>query len=75
MKRIDIIAFAFFLLNLKVLTIMNAMHNFISGQRFFIPMLKIERKDYIRMVKETLKFSYVPAYFELESSRTNPLTL
>ncbi len=60
---------------LKVLTIMNAMHNFISGQRFFIPMLKIERKDYIRMVKETLKFSYVPAYFELESSRTNSLTL
>jgi AcrR family transcriptional regulator len=47
---------------MKVLTIMNTMHNFVSGQSFFMPMLGVDRDEYIRMVKETLKFSYVPAY-------------
>lgn len=52
---------------MKVLTIMNTMHNFVSGQSFFVPMLKVDRDEYIRMVKETLKFSYVPAYEGLET--------
>ncbi|MFZ5572779.1 MAG: TetR/AcrR family transcriptional regulator [Thermodesulfobacteriota bacterium] len=56
---------------MKVLTIMNTMHNFVSGQSFFMPMLNLERDAYIRMVKETLKFSYVAAYARLETEGTN----
>lgn len=51
---------------MKVLTIMNTMHNFVSGQSFFMPMLEVDADEYIRMVKETLKFSYVPAYEGLD---------
>lgn len=51
---------------MKVLAIMNTMHNFVSGQSFFMPMLNLEPADYVRMVKETIKFSYVAAYSELE---------
>lgn len=51
---------------MKVLTIMNTMHNFVSGQSFFMSMLDLDREEYVRMVKETLKFSYVAAYAALE---------
>ena len=47
---------------MKVLAMMNAIHNFISGEDFFRPMLKLKRKAYISMVKETLKFMLIPAF-------------
>jgi AcrR family transcriptional regulator len=47
---------------MQVLAIMNAIHNFISGENFFGPMLKLKRKEYIAMVKETLKFILIPAF-------------
>lgn len=47
---------------MKVLTIMNTMHNFVSGESYFLPMLNVDREEYIRMVKRILKFSYVPVY-------------
>lgn len=47
---------------MQVLAIMNAIHNFISGENFFRPMLKLKRDEYIVMVKETLKFILVPAF-------------
>ena len=47
---------------MQVLAIMNAMHNFISGKRFFGSMLDLERKEYIGEVKKTLKFILIPAF-------------
>lgn len=47
---------------MEVLSIMNAIHNFVSGENFFRPMLKLERDDYIRQAKETLKFFNLAAF-------------
>lgn len=47
---------------MKVLAMMNAIHNFISGESFFRPMLKLERNEYVNMVKETLNFLLIPAF-------------
>lgn len=47
---------------MQVLAIMNAIHNFISGENFFGPMLKLKRAEYVTMVKETLKFILIPAF-------------
>jgi AcrR family transcriptional regulator len=47
---------------MQVLTIMNAIHNFISGENFFRPMLKLEKDQYIDKVKETLKYILIPAF-------------
>ena len=47
---------------MEVLAMMNAIHNFISGEGFFRPLLKLRRADYISEVKETLKFILIPAF-------------
>lgn len=47
---------------MKVLSIMNAIHNFVSGENFFRPMMGLERADYIREAKETLKAINIPAF-------------
>lgn len=47
---------------MQVLAMMNAIHNFISGENFFRPMLKLQRDKYITKVKETLKFILIPAF-------------
>jgi TetR/AcrR family transcriptional regulator, regulator of cefoperazone and chloramphenicol sensitivity len=47
---------------LKVIAVMNSIHNFISGETFFRPMARVNRKRYIRLVKETLKFIHIPAF-------------
>lgn len=47
---------------MKVLAIMNAIHNFVSGENFFRPMLGVDRETYIRMSKETLKFFNLSAF-------------
>ncbi|OGR15152.1 MAG: TetR family transcriptional regulator [Desulfobacterales bacterium RIFOXYA12_FULL_46_15] len=41
---------------MKVLSIMNAIHNYVSGEAFFLPMLGITREEYICLTKETVKF-------------------
>jgi len=51
---------------MKVMSIMNGMHNFVSGENFFRPMLNLDRKNYIRAVKETLKFILIPAFVSRE---------
>ena len=53
---------------MQVLAIMNAIHNFISGENFFQPMLKLKRKEYVALVKETLKFILIPAFAESSAS-------
>lgn len=47
---------------MQVLAIMNAIHNFVSGKSFFVSMLDLEREEYIREVKETLKFILIPPF-------------
>jgi AcrR family transcriptional regulator len=58
-------------IKMQVLAMMNAIHNFISGENFFRPMLKVEREEYIALAKETLKVILIPAFAgqEVESSR------
>ncbi|MDQ1277039.1 MAG: TetR/AcrR family transcriptional regulator [Thermodesulfobacteriota bacterium] len=51
---------------LEVLAVMNAIHNFISGENFFRPMVKLERGEYIKTVKETLRFVLIPAFVKRE---------
>ena len=52
---------------MKVLAVMNSIHNFISGENFFRPMVKVDRKRYIALVKETLKFIHIPAFTQNEA--------
>jgi TetR/AcrR family transcriptional regulator, regulator of cefoperazone and chloramphenicol sensitivity len=51
---------------LEVLAVMNAIHNFISGENFFRPMVNLEREEYVKTVKETLKFVLIPAFVQRE---------
>jgi hypothetical protein len=46
----------------RILAVWNTVLNFISGENFFRPMLKTNHANYIRVVKETLKFILVPAF-------------
>lgn len=46
----------------RILAVWNTVLNFISGENFFRPMLDTNREDYIKVVKETLKFILVPAF-------------
>jgi TetR/AcrR family transcriptional regulator, regulator of cefoperazone and chloramphenicol sensitivity len=47
---------------MQVLALMNAIHNFVSGENFFRSMLKIPRDEYIALAKETIKFVLLPAF-------------
>jgi AcrR family transcriptional regulator len=53
---------------MRVLAMMNAIHNFISGENFFRPMLNLDRNEYIAMVKETLNFLLIPAFVGSDST-------
>lgn len=46
----------------RVLAVWNSVFNFISGEAYFRPMLDVDRKKYIELVKETLKFILIPAF-------------
>ncbi|MCX7636173.1 MAG: hypothetical protein N2Z74_10575, partial [Syntrophales bacterium] len=54
---------------LEVLTVMNAIHSFVSGENFFRPMVGLERDDYIGTVKETLKFILIGPFVQREERR------
>lgn len=49
---------------MKVLFIMNGIHNFVSGENFFRPMLEAEREQYLEQAKETLKFFNISAFVQ-----------
>jgi AcrR family transcriptional regulator len=55
---------------MEVLTVMNALHNFVSGENFFRPMTGLQREDYILAAKETLKFILIPAFVERDRMRS-----
>jgi len=46
----------------RVLAVWNAVLNFISGEDLCRPILDLDREEYIRVVKETLKFILIPAF-------------
>ncbi|MBW2706138.1 MAG: TetR/AcrR family transcriptional regulator [Deltaproteobacteria bacterium] len=46
----------------RILAVWNTVLNFISGENFFRPLLDTDHEEYIRVVKETLKFILVPAF-------------
>ena len=46
----------------RILAVWNTVLNFISGENFFRPMLETDRENYVKVVKETLKFILVPAF-------------
>lgn len=41
---------------MQVISMMNSIHNFISGEEFFRSMLKIDHDEYVKHTKETLIF-------------------
>ena len=55
---------------MEVLTVMNGVHNFVSGENFFRPMTGLKREDYILAAKETLKFILIPAFVERDRMRS-----
>jgi AcrR family transcriptional regulator len=46
----------------RILAVWNCVLNFISGENFFRPILDIDRKEYLAVIKDTLKFIIVPAF-------------
>ena len=48
--------------NARVLAVWNSVMNFASGENFFRPMLDVDHREYIAVVKETLKFILIPAF-------------
>src|SRR4030042_681515 len=52
---------------MKVLAVMNSIHNFISGENFFRPMVKVDRDRDIALGNETLKFIHIPAFTQNEA--------
>jgi AcrR family transcriptional regulator len=56
---------------MKVLAMMNAIHNFISGEEFFRSMLTLGKEEYTSRVKETLRFILIPAFVSGEK-QTDP---
>ena len=53
----------------RILAVWNTVLNFISGENFFRPLLDTDREEYIRVVKETLKFILVPAFTGKQGSK------
>ena len=48
--------------HMKILAMMNAIYNFISGESTFRQQLGLDRPTYIQMVKDTLNFIMIPAF-------------
>lgn len=49
---------------MQILAMMTAIHSFVSGENFFRPMLKLNRRTYEARVKDTLKFVLIPAFHQ-----------
>jgi AcrR family transcriptional regulator len=46
----------------RILAVWNTVLNFISGETLFRPMLDTSHEDYVKVIKETLKFILIPAF-------------
>ncbi len=47
---------------MRVMAMMNAIHNFISGQEHFRAVLGLDRREYVARTKQTLRFLLIPAF-------------
>ena len=54
---------------LEILALINSIHNFISGEDFFRPMVKLKRDEYITLVKKTLKLIHISAFTQKEEEK------
>jgi len=54
----------------RIMTLWNAVLNFISGESFFRPILEVDKPEYLAIVKETLKFLLIPAFTEVAANRS-----
>jgi AcrR family transcriptional regulator len=46
----------------RILAVWNTVLNFISGESFFRPMMATSHENYMKVIKDTLKFILVPAF-------------
>lgn len=53
----------------RILAVWNCVLNFVSGESFFRPILDIDRKKYLNVIKDTLKFIIVPAFTAEKAER------
>jgi AcrR family transcriptional regulator len=53
---------------MQVLVIMNSIHNFISGENFFRPLIKIEKAEYVKLVKRTLETMFIAPFLDREEN-------
>jgi len=56
----------------RIMTLWNAVLNFISGESFFRPILEVDKPEYLAVVKETLKFLLIPAFTGAAANRSDP---
>ena len=56
---------------MQVLAIMNLTYSFISGAESFQKALKIGKDEYLVLVKETLKFVFIPPFTDCEQGEQN----
>jgi AcrR family transcriptional regulator len=47
---------------MEVWTLINSIHNFVTGKTFFQSMVKLDEEQYVALVKETLKVIHIPAF-------------
>ncbi|MBT3311805.1 MAG: TetR/AcrR family transcriptional regulator [Desulfobacterales bacterium] len=55
---------------MKMLFIMHAMQNFVTGSNFFIPILGVDLETYIKEAKEAIKFFLVPPFANMEKGNS-----
>lgn len=57
---------------MRILAMMNAIYDFISGEEYFRAALNLERDQYIDLAIETLKFILIPAYAGVRITELDP---
>lgn len=54
--------------NARVLAVSNAIYSFAAGEDYMLKILKVEHKEYEKVIRETLKFILIPAFTREESN-------
>jgi AcrR family transcriptional regulator len=59
----------------RILAVWNCVLNFVSGEDFLRPILDIDRREYVAVIKDTLKFIIVPAFTLDQPGRSTRTTV
>ncbi len=54
--------------NARVLAVSNAIYSFVAGEDFMRKILKVDKPEYNRVIRDTLKFILIPAFTRSEDS-------